>query len=210
MEVRFCDETEFGFGWVAAEPASMRRTSHALATDDGVWVIDPVDGRGVEERIRALGEPRGVLMLLDRHRRDCGALAERLSVPVHETPFEGVDGAPFTFVAVVRNRLWREVALWWEERRALVCPEAVGTAPIFLAPGERLGVHPALRLFPPRRQLAGYAPEHLLVGHGEGIHGEAAAPALREALARSRRATPGWVGARLGGLLRRRRDEGAG
>lgn len=208
MEVRFCDETELGFGWIGAEPASMQRTSQALAVEGGVWVIDPVDGEGVEERIRALGEPRGVLMLLDRHRRDCKALADRLSVPVHETPFDGVAGAPFSFIAVIRNRLWREVALWWEERRLLVCPEAVGTTPLFRAPGERLGVHPALRLFPPRRQLAGLEPEHLLVGHGEGIHGEAAAASLRAALAGSRRGTPGWAGERLRALLRRRKPGG--
>ena len=106
MEVRFCDETDFGFGWIAAEPRSMERASHALVAA-GVWVIDPVDGPGVEERILALGEPRGVLMLLDRHRRDCETYATRLSVPLHETPFDGVPGAPFSFIAVVRNRLWR-------------------------------------------------------------------------------------------------------
>jgi len=207
MEVRFCDETDFGFSWIAAEPALMQRTSHALATEGGVWVIDPVDGPGVEERIRGLGEPRAVLMLLDRHRRDCGELAERFSVPVQETPFDGVAGAPFRFIPVIRNRLWREVTLWWEERRVLVCPEAVGTSPLFRAPGERLGVHPALRLFPPRRRLAGLEPKHLLVGHGEGIHGEAAAAALREALAGSRRRTPGWAGERLRALLRQRKNE---
>lgn len=202
MEVRFCDETEFGFGWIAGEPASMERASHALAADGAVWVIDPVAGPGVEERVRALGEPRGVLMLLDRHRRDCGALAERLSVPVHATPFDGVEDAPFSFIPVIRNRLWREVALWWEERRVLVCPEAVGTAPLFRAPRERLAVHPALRLVPPRRQLAGLEPEHLLVGHGEGIHGDEARIALREALAGSRRTAPSWARKRLSALRR--------
>lgn len=203
MDLRFCDETEFGFGWIAAEPPAMQRASHALVADGGVWVIDPVDGRGVEERIRELGEPRGVLMLLDRHRRDCVELSERLSVPLHETPFEGVREAPFSFVAVIRRRLWREVALWWPERRVLVCPEALGTAPLFRAPGERLAVHPALRPFPPRRQLGALEPEHLLVGHGEGIHGAGAAVALREALAGARRTAPRWAWERLRGALRR-------
>jgi hypothetical protein len=202
MTLRLCDETDFGFGWIAAEPASMQRTSHAVAAGGGVWVIDPVDGPEVEERIRALGEPRGVLMLLDRHRRDCAAIAQRLSVPLHETPFGGVPGAPFRFIPVVRNRLWREVAVWWEERRVLVCPEAVGTASLFLAPGERLAVHPALRLRPPRRQLGGLEPEHLLVGHGGGIHGAAAA-ALHEALTGARRTTPRWARERLHAALRR-------
>ena len=195
MEVRFCDETDFGFGWIAAQPRSVERTSHALVAA-GVWVIDPVDGPGVEERILALGEPHGVLMLLDRHRRDCEAYAARLSVPLYETPFDGVPGAPFSFIAILRNRLWREVALWWPERRVLVSPEAVGTAPLFCAPGDRLAVHPALRLFPPKRQLAGIEPEHLLVGHGEGIHRDAG-QALSDALTRSRRTLPAWLRARV-------------
>lgn len=192
MEIRPCDETEFGLGWVAAEPRALQRTSHALVADGGVWLIDPVDGRDVEERIGALGEPRGVLQLLDRHRRDCAQLAERLSVPLHETPFDGVPGAPFAFIPVIRARVWREVALWWEERRVLVCPEAIGSTPLFRASGERLAVHPVLRPFPPRRQLGGLEPEHVLVGHGEGIHGEAAA-ALREALGGARRTAPRWA-----------------
>lgn len=208
MKVRFCDETEFGFGWIAAEPRSLERTSHALIAADGVWVIDPVDAGGIEERIRALGTPRGVLMLLDRHRRDCEAMARRFSVPVYETPFDGVPGSPFSFVAVLRNRVWREVALWWPERRVLVCPEAVGTAPLFCAPGERLAVHPALRLVPPRRQLAGLEPEHLLVGHGEGLHGEVATPALREALACARRTAPGWAAHRLRAAITRAETAG--
>jgi hypothetical protein len=201
VEFRFCDETEFGFGWIAAEPPGLQRSSHALLVAGGVWIVDPVDGRGLEKRIQSLGEPRGVLMLLDRHRRDCRVVADKLSVPVHETPYAGVPGTPFSYIRVVQNRLWREVALWWEEERLLLVPEAVGTAPLFRAPGERLGVHPALRLFPPRRRLAGLRPQ--LVGHGEGLHGEAAHAALREALTGARRTTPAWARARLQSSLRR-------
>jgi hypothetical protein len=39
-------------------------------------------------------------------------------------------------------------------------------------------------------------PDHVLVGHGEGIHGDAAA-ALREAVSFARRRTPCWAGAVL-------------
>jgi hypothetical protein len=52
-----------------------------------------------------------------------------------------------------------------------------------------VGVHLMLRLTPPRR-LGAYAPDHLLVGHGTGLHGPSTAPALREALDRSRRELP--------------------
>jgi hypothetical protein len=188
--VRLCDETDWGFGWLQEE--RLRRTSHALRAEGRVWVFDPVDSPGVEERIRGLGEPAGVIQLLDRHRRDCAALAERLAVPLHATPFDGVPGAPFDPVPIVRHRLWREVALWWPEERVLLCGDALGTVGYFVAPGELLGVHPLLRLTPPKA-LSRFAPRHVLCGHGEGVHGAEAAPALADALATARRRLPAAV-----------------
>lgn len=205
MKIAFCDETAAGFGWIAAEPPLLQRASHALAAGGRVWLVDPVDGPGVVERVRALGEPAGVLQLVDRHGRDCAALAERLSVPHYRLPFAGVPGSPFEARAILNVPGWREVALWWEDEGVLVCTEALGTVPYFRAPDEPLGVHPFLRLYQPRalRDLAGcLAPGHVLVGHGEGIHGEDATPALRRAVAGARRATPAW----LRNQLRRRKD----
>ena len=46
-------------------------------------------------------------------------------------------------------------------------------------------MHGLLKLTPPR-MLGAYEPEHLLVGHGEGVHGPEAATALQRALSRSR------------------------
>jgi hypothetical protein len=185
-----CDELDFGFGWIADGPVP--RTSHALLAD-GVWLVEPVDVPGLDERVAALGEPRGVLQLLDRHDRDCAAVAERLGVPHHRLgtgPFEPVD--------LVRLPGWRELALWWPERRVLAAGDALGTLPYFCEPGEVLGIHPFLRLTPPRR-LARLEPLHLLVGHGEGVH-EDAAGELRRALARSRR---GLLPAMLNGIRNR-------
>lgn len=202
MEI--CDETEFGFGWIAPEPDWMERCSHAIVHEGRVWIVDPVDLPGVDERIRALGEPAGVLQLLDRHARDCAALAQRLGVPHHEVPFAGVPDAPFEVLPLVRNRWWKEIALWWPERRVLVAADALGTSPLYLASRDRLAVHPILRLRPPRR-LRGLDPEHVLSGHGAGIHGDEAAQALREALATARRRIPGQLAAavRLGRERRR-------
>ncbi|MBA2616220.1 MAG: hypothetical protein H0U90_10695, partial [Actinobacteria bacterium] len=118
--VRFCDETDFGFGWVDEEGGSVSRTAHALAVEGRVYLIDPVEGDGVDERVAALGKPAGVIVLLDRHRRDSDAFAARLDVPLAETPYEGVPGSPFEFRRILRRRFWREVALWWPERRVLV------------------------------------------------------------------------------------------
>jgi hypothetical protein len=194
--IRFCDETSFGFGWIAAEPPRLQRASHALLAGGGVWLVDPVDGPGLVERVRALGEPAGVLQLVDRHPRDCAALAARLGVPHRRLPFAGVPGSPFAVRKVLDLPGWREAALWWEAERVLVCMEAVGTVPYFRARDEPLGVHPFLRLYQPRalRDMARcLAPGHVLVGHGEGLHGPGAAEALARAVGGARRATPRWL-----------------
>jgi len=188
LRVRFCDELDGGFGWIVDDEL-LKRCSHALVADGRVWVIDGIDAEGVEERIRAAGEPAGVIQLLDRHNRDCRALAERLGVPHHPVPTGPIAGAPFEFLVLRDSRLWREVALWWPERRVLVSADVLGTVGYFVAPGERLGVHPLLRLVPPRRQLGRLQPDAVLCGHGEGVLTDAAA-ALTDALAGARRRLP--------------------
>lgn len=185
-------DRDWGVGWIAAEPAHLQRASHALAHDGGVWLIDPVDGDGLEERLARLGEVRGVLQLIDRHPRDCAALALRHGVPLLQAPFERVPGAPFQPVAVMSRSRWTETALWWRERRALVVAEALGTAAHYTAPGQALGVHPLLRLRPPRA-LADLAPEVLLPGHGPPLDGPSVAEDVHRAVEDSRRELPRWA-----------------
>ena len=165
------DEYEFGFSWIA-QP--LMRTCHALATPEGVWLIDPVDDPEPLARAAALGAPAGVVQLLDRHKRDCAAIAGRLGVGHHVVP-DSVPGSPFEVVAVVRRPGWNESALWWPERRALVVPEALGTSEHFTLDRAPVGVHPVLRLFPPTA-LRGYEPEHLLVGTEGACTGPARRP----------------------------------
>jgi len=167
----------------------MQRACHALRFGGSVWVIDPVDVDGLDERIAAVGEPVAVVQLLDRHNRDCAAIAARLGVPHHRLPFGGIEGAPFEPVPLVRNRLWNELALWAPAERALIVSEAVGTAPYFRAGAEPIGIHPMLRPLPPRK-LGAYEPLHLLCGHGAGSHGPATPAALRDCLDGSRRRLP--------------------
>jgi hypothetical protein len=186
---RFIDELDAGFGWI--EPARMQRSSHALAIGGQVWIVDPIEADGVDERIRALGEPAAVIQLLDRHERDCAAFATRFDVQLHVAPGT-LAGAPFQLLPVVRNRWWREVALWWPERRVLACADALGTIPFFRAGDEVVGVHPFLRLLP-LRALRDLDVEHLLVGHGEGLHGEATAALVDDALRHARRRIPRWL-----------------
>ena len=201
--MQICDEMPFGFGWIAPEPEFMERASHALATDRGVYVIDPVDEPGAEERVRELGEPAAVVQLLDRHGRDCWRFADRLGVPLHRTPFSGIPGSPFEVIRVLETPFWKEVALWWPERRVLVTADALGTAPHYRGPDEPLAVSPVLRLLPPRR-LAGFDAEHVLTGHGAGIHGPAARAALDDAIAGARSRTPAWLVGQIRGQLGRR------
>jgi hypothetical protein len=178
------DEFELGFGWLSPERPRLRMASHALLADGGVWLLDPTHADGVEERVRALGPPAGVVQLLDRHNRACAEWARRLDVPLHTVPFSGV--GPFEAIPIVRRRWWSEVALWWPGQRVLVCADALGTVPHYFAlDGEPIGVHPVLRLTPPRA-LGRVEPEHVLCGHGAGVH-EDATQAVRDALASSRR-----------------------
>ncbi len=185
MSIRFVDELDGVVGWIEGE--KMRRTSHALAVDGGVWLLDPIDGEGVEERVRALGEPAGVVQLLDRHNRDCAAWAERLGVPLHVVP-RSLPGTPFELLPVLRiPRVHVEVALWWPERRLLAVADALGTLPFFRAGDEPVGMHPIARLAPPR-SLRGLRVEHLLVGHGRGVHGDP--DAVETAVRTARRRLP--------------------
>ncbi|HEV2812226.1 MAG TPA: hypothetical protein VGW10_03140 [Solirubrobacteraceae bacterium] len=173
------DEHDLGLSWVIDEP--MQRTSHALVDDGRVWLVDPVDVPEAVERARALGEPAAVLQLLDRHPRACAELAERFGVPHLRLP-DAVPDSPFEVITVVDRPKWREKALWWPAARGLVVAEAVGTGPMF---GDPAGIHLFLRLLPPG-VLRDHDPEHLLVGHGSGVHGAAAKAALEHAYRRSR------------------------
>jgi hypothetical protein len=182
-------EFEGGFEWLI-EDEFMERCSHALVTDESVWLIDPLDGDGVEERIRDAGRPAGVLQLLDRHDRDCAPLAQRLGVPHHVVPQATI--GPFEFLPICTSRMWSEVALWWPDLSVLACGDALGTARYYRSASERLAVNPLLRWFPPRRQLGPVQPATVVCGHGAGVF-DGADAALREALRTARRRIPGQV-----------------
>jgi hypothetical protein len=184
--VKTYDEYEFGLSWVLAE--SMQRTSHALVDGGRLWLVDPVAVDDALERALALGTPAGVLQLLDRHNRDCAKLAADLDVPHLRVPDE-LPGTPFEAMPAVRVPGWKETALWWPARRALVVAEVVGNNELYTGGNGRLGMHPMLRLWAPG-SLRGHEPEHLLLGHGAGLHGPEAASELERAHHRARRDIP--------------------
>ncbi len=196
MRIRELSEHPLGLTWVVDEP--LLRASHALVADGRVWFVDPVDVAEAMERAAGLGEPAGVLQLFVAHGRDGEAIATRLGVPFHKLP----DVLPDTPFSVLNLDLgpWKERALWWPEPRGLVVAESIGTATHYaLGPGPA-GVHVLRRVLPPTR-LKPFLPEHLLVGHGDAVHGGNAAAALLDALSRSRRDLPAllWKGP---GLMR--------
>jgi len=215
--LREIDRWDGGVGWLAHPHEPLARASHALEVDGAVWVVDPVDAPGVDDLLSDLGDVAGVVVGLDRHKRDAAAIATRHDVSVHlPRPLSGIADqldAPtavvdreladtgYRTISVVDNRLWREVALHDPSTGTLLVPEAVGTASHYVVGSERLGVHPALRVKPPRRGLSGLGPDRILVGHGEGVH-EGAAEALTDALRLSRRNAPRLYVKALGGLLR--------
>lgn len=208
------DRYDGGVGWIAYPDETMERASHAFAvhndeTDaDEVWVVDPVDAPGVDDLLADLGTVAGVVVGLDRHVRDSGAIAARHDVPVYVPEWmTGVESELGQDVSVERfgRRLadtgfeairirdstvppWQEVGLF--DGETLIVPESLGTGSYFRGDRERLGVHPMLRLTPPTDALSGLNPERVLVGHGVGVH-ERAAVALEDALSDSRSKAPG-------------------
>ncbi len=79
MGIKSIEDHECGLSWVMDD--AMQRASHALRDGDDVWLIDPVDEGEAIERATALGTPRAVIQLLDRHNRDCETVAKRLGIP---------------------------------------------------------------------------------------------------------------------------------
>lgn len=189
----------------------MARASCAIAVEGGCLIVDPVDAPGLDEALAPLGPPLGVVTLLDRHQRDAAAVASRLGcrrVLPRALDGEGVRLDGVEERTVTKGRGWKEALLWLPERRLLVCAEAVGTGPFFLArDGDRLGVHPLSRVLRIGDAFAGLRPDVLAVGHGQPLT-ENAAEALEQALARKVRDIPrAWgrafvVGLRTRGALK--------
>src|SRR3954467_10156555 len=80
---------DLGLSWVMDD--AMERACHALRDDDGhVWLVDPARADEPRAAAAALGRAAGVIQLLDRHNRDCAALAATLQVPHLRVPQQDV------------------------------------------------------------------------------------------------------------------------
>lgn len=201
------DRWNDGFGWQAHPEEPAARTSHAVRDGDGsVWLVDPLDAPGLDDRIAELGPVAGVAVLSNWHARDAGALADRHGVPVSipswmdrvpdlvDVPvarFEGADGTdgPAGFRVEGAGPLpgWREGVAYRERDGTLYTPDLLTTAR--LVGDERVGLTLAARPLPPRGLLGDLDPERILVGHGHGVFADADA-ALADCLAGARRRLP--------------------
>jgi hypothetical protein len=209
------DRFEGGISWGRAGAGLLECRAHALRTaDGGVWLIDPIDGEGLDEELEQLGDVVGVIVLFDRHLRAAPRLAKRYGVRLLVPPgrwrrgqrrpegaeelAERVDGVPFRFAPIVeRAGQWLEWVLWWEETRILVVPEAVGSAQWYRSRSrEPLAVHPVLRVIEPPKSLLsldiGDGPARLLVGHGDNLDSGIAAT-IELAVSEARRELPWYA-----------------
>lgn len=178
---------EHGLSWICDE--WMQRASHALVIDGRVWLVDPVDIPEAIEQARGLGEIAGVIQLLDRHNRDCAALAEHFGVPHHKLPTEIPDAPGLQVLPVLRGRMWKESALWWPDTGTLVVAELLGSNDTFvLNQRDAVGIHAFMRAH--KARVGDHLPvSHLLMGHGLPQH-EHAAEAIAAAYRRRWRDLP--------------------
>lgn len=209
------DEFDGGVGWQVHPEETLARTSHAVTTDEGVWLLDPLDAPGLDDLLAEHGDVAGVLVCSSWHARDAGTLAQRHGVPVSvpswlERVAERVDApverrlhAPgdYRFRASTPLPSWQEAMLYHAADGTLYVPESMGTAAQFLVGDERLGVSVFRRLLPPRRALGAFEPERVLVGHGNGVF-ENATGELVHALAGARRRAPQALAAHLSTVAR--------
>jgi hypothetical protein len=183
-----------------------KRASHAISTDDGVWILDPIDAPNVHDHVDALGDVVGVAVLSAYHARDAGHVARRYDVSVSipewmsrvekrvDVPVQRYTNAPGGAVAGFTTRAcrpfpgWQEAFLFHEPSATLFVPDSLGTSHQFLLGDEQLGVSVFRRLQPPT-QLRGLDPDRILVGHGEPLT-ENATSALADALDGTRRSFP--------------------
>jgi hypothetical protein len=198
------DDFDGGVGWLAHPAETMERASHALVEDGDVWLVDPVDADGLDDRLAEMGSVRGVVVLYHYHRRDASTIAARHDVPVLlpagmtalsdddvAAPVRRFEGrlaeTAYYLKRVTVSRFWQEWALF--DGETLVVGESVGTADYFLAPGERLGVSLVRRAVPPGATLGDLDPQRILCGHGVGVFADAAGE-LRRAIDEARWTAP--------------------
>lgn len=194
--------------WIAHPNEESVRASHAIRTNDGVWVIDPIDAPNVDDILDSFGDVVGVTVLSCFHGRDAGRIASRHNAAVYvpewmdrmaETvdaplkryalrPDEEYDSAELDTISCRPFPGWQEVFLYHDPSKTLVTPDSLGTTGIHCLDDERLGLSVFRRLQPPA-ELAGLDPNRILPGHGKPLTDNPAV-ALHSALDGARASFP--------------------
>lgn len=201
-DYRVVDRWHRGVGWQAYPAEGGLRTSHAIADPAGsVWLVDPLDAPGVADAYADLGEV--VAVLADYHARDAAVFAERHDVSVTvptglERVADMVDApvrrvtdslAGFELHRVSPLGALTETVAYRERDRTLYVPDVLSSGEPFTVGAERLGLNVFARLAPPRTTFSDFDPDRVLLGHGEGVFGDASA-ALDDTIRNARRRLP--------------------
>lgn len=206
-----------GFSWIADPDEDIGRASHALEIGGDLHLIEPVDAPDLDDHLSTVGDPQGVIVVMDRHTRDAEAIADRWDVPIFAPeafdriaanlsvppePLEPLlEGSSWRSIPLVDNRFWQELALWSSKRRTLLVQEVLGTLSYFCVGDEPIGMHQVSRIRPPRRALEAVRPRRLLVGHGKPI-ASVDLEAYRRTLRLGRRRLPRAMIGAVRGVLR--------
>lgn len=220
-----------GFTWIAHPEEAMERASQVLAVGPegavadqdaepaavDLWIVDPIDAVGVDERISERGYVAGIVVLSGYHTRDATAFARRYDAPVFlpeplaplgsglrvevETFAEQLPGTAYSVVPVRSWPGWREAALYEPDSGTLVVAESLVRQAAGTGPNEQVAVAPYLRLWPPRAAFAGRRVNRLLVGHGDPMLADAEG-AIAAALSNARVGTPRYLRHNLEYLLK--------
>ena len=188
VEIRICDDRgAHGFSWIVDEPAT--RTSHALAGDGRVWLFDPVDssrrssGPGARRACRpSCSCSTATTATARRSPRRSAYRTSSSPDALPDSPFARDPGAAHE--ALARGCALVAGGADAGRRRGYRHERLLRSA------GTRRRRAPSAPALSPTRALGAFTPEHLLVGHGEGLHGSAATNGLRDALADARTGLP--------------------
>lgn len=159
--IKVIDEWENGFRWMPHPEETTKRASHAILGSDGVWVFDPLDAPGIQDRIEKLGSVAGVAVLSNYHSRDATVFAERHGVPVHlptwmdnaadhvEARIERYNAPTGQWVELGDSGIelrtldpptaWREVIAYLPRDRTLRVADLLSTNSFYRVGNERLG-----------------------------------------------------------------------
>lgn len=202
-ELHVLKEWDQGFTWMAHPEADLQRASQAIEVDGKIWLVDPLDTAGLDDKLRTLGEVAGVVVLGSHHERHADRLARRHGVAIHvpewfswggrdfdarvEDIRDELDATGFELLFLRDNAFRQEGALYHPDRRTLVVSDTLMTA-LFSSKQGRPELFPPARIRPTYDALRDLDVERMLLSHGEPVFEDVEAK-IERALDREYRST---------------------